>query len=112
VYFDVERRVYFYQVGAEWHTAAVLPPHIHIHGGSRVTLDLATPRPYEVHAQVVKRHPAKRVRVKSPAGPAVVVKKPPSPVVVKKPPPGQVKKVLTTRPIKNTGRGKGRGRRR
>ncbi len=104
VYFDIEREVYFYRVGAEWRTAATLPAHMYLDGGSRVTLDLETPRPYEVHARVVKRHPPKRVVVKSPAAPAVVVKKPGGAVVVKKPPPGRVKKVLTTRGIKGKGK--------
>ena len=62
VYFDVDRSVYFYCSSGEWHTVATLPVGIRIDVGERVTLDLATARPYEVHTYIVKNYPPARRR--------------------------------------------------
>ena len=46
VYFDVNRRVYFYLEGGAWNVGVNLPAHVHIDAGEAVSLTLETDRPY------------------------------------------------------------------
>lgn len=46
VYFDVQRRVYFYVADGNWTVAATLPAHIRIDVGEGVALSLDTDTPY------------------------------------------------------------------
>jgi hypothetical protein len=57
VYFDVDRKLYFYAVGAQWRTSTTLPAGVHIDVASYTTLDMDNDRPYVFHDDVVKRYP-------------------------------------------------------
>ncbi len=57
VYYDVDRKVYFYPQSGEWRTAASLPVGIHIDVNSYSVLDMDNDRPYVYHDEVVKRYP-------------------------------------------------------
>ena len=57
VYFDAQRRVYFYYEGGAWRSAASLPATIHLEADNYVTVELTTGKPYECHAQVAKKYP-------------------------------------------------------
>lgn len=57
VYFDVGRTLYFYYENGNWRVSASLPGGIQIDVGNYVTLEMDTDKPYEYHAEVVKRYP-------------------------------------------------------
>ena len=62
VYFDVERRVYFYRSGGEWHVSPILPPTIVIEPTHYAEMDLETDEPYRhynEHREKYKDHPGK-----------------------------------------------------
>ena len=46
VYFDVERKVYFYLEGGNWRVSARLPAQVHIDVGEAVSVSLETDTPY------------------------------------------------------------------
>jgi len=48
VYFDLDRKVYFYWNTVEWTVTATLPSSIEIRVGEGITLELETDRPYLV----------------------------------------------------------------
>lgn len=56
VYYDIERRVYFYVSGGVWRTSAGLPATIRI-SGSYVHLEMDVDKPYKFHKDVVKKYP-------------------------------------------------------
>jgi len=47
VYFDIDRRVYFYMEGEVWRMSATLPHSIDISVGTAVTIDLDIDKPYK-----------------------------------------------------------------
>lgn len=57
VYFDVERRLYFYFYTGQWQVSLSLPSDIHINVSDHVILDMDTDKPYRFHPDVVKRYP-------------------------------------------------------
>ena len=57
VYFDVERRVYFYYRDAGWQVSVSLPVGIHIDAGDHVVLEMETDKPYQYHTEVAKHYP-------------------------------------------------------
>ncbi len=57
VYFDTDRRLYFYPFEGQWRMSATLPVGVHIDIGSRTALDMDVDRPYVFHDDVVKRYP-------------------------------------------------------
>ena len=56
IYFDVERRVYFYRNDGLWIASATLPSGIQIGPDSYVILDMGTDKPYKFHSSVVKHY--------------------------------------------------------
>jgi hypothetical protein len=59
IYFDVNRKLYFYFSNGEWRVSASLPVRYRIRLGDSVVLEMATDRPYHHHQEVVKKHPPK-----------------------------------------------------
>jgi len=64
VYFDFERRVYFYLEGGGWRVSARLPSGIHIEVGNYVNIELETDRPYEFFSEHRKKYPAGQAKKK------------------------------------------------
>ena len=64
VYFDIERKVYFYLEGDNWRVGASLPAGIHVDVGDYVTLEMVTEKPYEFHPDVVKKYPPGQLKKK------------------------------------------------
>jgi len=58
VYYDTDRKLYFYLEGENWRFGASLPAGIHVDVGDHVTLGMDTDKPYEFHSDVVKEYPA------------------------------------------------------
>ena len=62
VYFDVERRLYFYRSGGEWRASPILPATIVIEPRGYVEMDLDSDEPYvhhNEHKEKYKEHPGK-----------------------------------------------------
>jgi len=57
VYFDVERRLYYYSRGDKWHAARSLPRGVHIERTEYILLEMDTEKPYHFHSEVNKRYP-------------------------------------------------------
>jgi hypothetical protein len=57
VYFDVERRVYFYYRDAGWNVSVSLPVGFRIDVSDYVVLEMDTEKPYQYHSDVVKKYP-------------------------------------------------------
>jgi hypothetical protein len=57
VYFDTERKLYFYSTGGRWRLSAQLPGVISLHARDYVALDLDSDRPYVYHPEVAKKYP-------------------------------------------------------
>ena len=57
IYYDVERRVYFYIEGDGWHVSAQLPQSIHIQYADYVTIEMDTGKPYEYFSAHKKTYP-------------------------------------------------------
>lgn len=64
VYYDNGRQLYFYLEGDNWRVGASLPAGIHINMGDHVTLEMDTDKPYEFHADVVKKYPPGQMKKK------------------------------------------------
>jgi hypothetical protein len=64
VYFDTGRKLYFYLEGDNWRFGASLPVGIHVDVGDHVTLEMDTDKPYEFHADVVKKYPPGQLKKK------------------------------------------------
>lgn len=58
VYHDVNRGLYHYLGKNRWHTVRVLPPSITVDIKQRLSLDLATKRPYLFHRHIDRTHAA------------------------------------------------------
>lgn len=57
VYFDTERKLYFYYNAGGWQVSVGLPTGICINADDYVTLEMDTGEPYKFHQDVVKRYP-------------------------------------------------------
>lgn len=57
VYFDLDRRLYFYLSDGTWVKSAALPLPVDAELGPRVVLEMDSARPYEAHAEHKKAHP-------------------------------------------------------
>ena len=57
VYFDLQRKVYFYYSGGGWQFSASLPDSLRVNLGESVTLEMGTDQPYIYHSDVVKQYP-------------------------------------------------------
>jgi len=62
VYFDVNRRIFFYIAGATWKAAADLPGRLKVRLGDFVSLELATDRPYDYYDRHRKKYPPGRYK--------------------------------------------------
>ncbi len=57
VYFDEDRRTYFYFTHDQWLDSSSLPSYLANNLGNPVQLRMNTPQPYQYHAQVIERYP-------------------------------------------------------
>jgi hypothetical protein len=57
VYYDSERRVYFYYDRDEWHTRSLIPDWIALDKNDYVTIEMDTDRPYKFHSDVYRKYP-------------------------------------------------------
>lgn len=57
VYYDPGRNLYFHYSDGQWRMSASLPQSIRMSLGESVSLEMDTERPYDHHAEVVKRYP-------------------------------------------------------
>jgi hypothetical protein len=57
VYFDIDRKIYFYFEGDEWKLVVTLPENIKIDGHEYVTLQMDSEEPYVYHVDVVRNYP-------------------------------------------------------
>jgi hypothetical protein len=57
VYYDYERKIYFYIKGDDWEVGASLPSHLRLSPGDFVNIELDTDKPYIYHEEHVKKHP-------------------------------------------------------
>jgi len=56
IYYDVNRGLYFYFYMGKWRCGDVLPQGLKVKG-EYVVLEMETDKPYEFHAEVLKRYP-------------------------------------------------------
>ena len=64
VYYDTERKLYFYLEGENWRFGVSLPGGIKLDVGDHVTLGMDTDKPYEFHTDVVKQYPPGQLKKK------------------------------------------------
>ena len=64
VYYDYERKLYFYLKGEQWEVGVVLPGHLRIKLGDSVNIDLHTTKPYLHHAEHAKKYPPGKTKNK------------------------------------------------
>ena len=57
VYFDINRKIYFYLVGGRWIMNARLPKGLVIKLDKHITLELDTDRPYRYHEKHMRKYP-------------------------------------------------------
>ena len=57
VYFDKDRRLYFYYDNDQWLESNTLPAYLSKHFGEPVELRMNTLKPYEFHTQVIEKYP-------------------------------------------------------
>jgi hypothetical protein len=57
VYFDVNRKLYFYLRGGNWEAAISLPGELKVKLGSYVSIELETDKPYKYHKQHRTKYP-------------------------------------------------------
>lgn len=51
VYFDVQRKVYFYLQGTDWRISASLPGNLHLGSNGFVNIEMDSDKPYTRHAE-------------------------------------------------------------
>jgi hypothetical protein len=56
IYFDIERKVYFYLSGDNWEMKAELPSTLEVDLGAHVTLELDTDKPYTNNKEHQKKY--------------------------------------------------------
>ena len=57
VYFDINRKVYFYLAGGRWIMNARLPENMVINLNEYIALELDTDRPYQYHEKHLQKYP-------------------------------------------------------
>jgi hypothetical protein len=57
VYFDVQRRMYFYFEGDNWKMSASLPRNLHLELSNFVNIEMDTARPYVKHKEHKRKYP-------------------------------------------------------
>jgi len=65
VYYDTDRRLYFYIKGENWEVGASLPNHIRIGLGDSVNIELESDKPYIYHSEHVKKYPPGQMKKKN-----------------------------------------------
>jgi len=60
VYFDIDRKVYFYQDRGKWKGGNSRPNSLYLRKDEAVHLDMDTDKPYKFHKDVTKRYPPKK----------------------------------------------------
>ena len=65
VYYDTDRRLYFYIKGDNWEVGASLPNHIRIGLGDSVKIELDSDKPYIYHSEHVKKYPPEQMKKKN-----------------------------------------------
>lgn len=56
VYFDIDRKVYFYLKDNEWQTTVSVPSHLHLKLDKYVVLEIDTDKPYEYYKEHQKKY--------------------------------------------------------
>ena len=64
VYYNTDRRLYFYLKGDNWEVGASLPGSLRVGLGDAVSIELETDKPYIHHAEHVKKYPSKQFNKK------------------------------------------------
>lgn len=64
IYYDYERKLYFYIKGDHWEVGASLPSRLRVSLGDFVNIELDTDKPYIYHAEHVKKHPPGQLKNK------------------------------------------------
>lgn len=57
IYFDIDRKVYFYLSGDGWKISATLPHRLRIGLGDHVSMELETDKPYQEHKKHKGKYP-------------------------------------------------------
>ena len=57
VYFDIDRKLYFYLAGDDWQVTATLPADLKLKLSSYVVLEMDTDRPYLHHKEYKQKYP-------------------------------------------------------
>ena len=65
VYYDSDRRIYFYLEGDNWEVGASLPSRLRIGLGRSVSIELDTDKPYVYNAEHVKKYPPGKMKKKN-----------------------------------------------
>ncbi|HOB15722.1 MAG TPA: hypothetical protein PK894_02570 [Defluviitoga sp.] len=60
VYYDTNRRLYFYFSNEKWNFSASLPSFIKVDLGQSIVLEMDVDKPYIFHSEVIKRYPPKK----------------------------------------------------
>jgi len=68
VYFDLDRKSYFYLEGTSWRAAVELPREIRVRLGSSVTMELDTDKPYSHYGDHKKKYPPGQLKKKKNKG--------------------------------------------
>ena len=64
VYYDRDRRIYFYLKGDNWEVGASLPSSLRVELGDSVSIELDTDKPYIYHPDHVKKYPPGQMKKK------------------------------------------------
>ncbi|MBU2499548.1 MAG: hypothetical protein KKE57_11665 [Proteobacteria bacterium] len=64
VYFDIERKAYFYMEGAAWRMSVSLPDSLRVQLGDHVTIDMEDDRPYVAFEEHKKKYPPGQAKKK------------------------------------------------
>ena len=65
VYYDNDRKLYFYLKGDNWEVGASLPSSIRVRLGDYVSIEMETDQPYIYHADHVKKYPPGQMKKKN-----------------------------------------------
>jgi hypothetical protein len=65
VYYDSDRRIYFYIEGDNWEVGASLPSSLRMGLGDSVSIELDTDKPYIYHEDHVKKYPPGQMKKKN-----------------------------------------------
>ena len=64
VYFDIERKSYFYMEGVAWRMSVSLPDSLRVQLGDHVTIDMDDDRPYVAYDEHKKKYPRGKAKKK------------------------------------------------